>query len=175
MGHCVIKNCDRKIEARGYCRKHYLSFMKYGKADFIDERKESRNKLMTVPETVIKNAEEIDDNTCKVIRCHKPVKCRGMCDMHYARMRRNGIITTKSSMLTNKIKECMVFNCNNKPAHNFLCDEHLETVTKNITPYKPKIIEFCGVTNCSELHLENGLCKSHLKEWMSIVERFNLG
>lgn len=68
MKICSVDGCERKHEARGYCKNHYRSFRKYG-----DPFKGIKIK-----------------NICNVIDCNEYRFSSGFCSKHYRRFRTYG-------------------------------------------------------------------------------------
>ncbi len=66
---CVIDDCPDPVLARGWCRKHYLRWRKYGDTG-------------TPPRFQVK--------TCSAGDCPEMAEKRGWCDMHYRRWQRTG-------------------------------------------------------------------------------------
>ena len=70
---CSIEGCGGKIEARGFCDKHYTRLKRHG-----DPLSAGRPKA---PKKVRK---------CSVQECDRPHRTRGYCTLHYQRVKRNG-------------------------------------------------------------------------------------
>lgn len=174
MKHCKLKNCETKVEAKGYCRRHYLSFMRYGEADYIDNKRNKKDKEMSVPELALKDSNAITKDKCKILGCDKIVKCRGLCEMHYTRLRRNGQLETKTFRSEIKENECIAFNCNREPLRHGMCSTHITNLRELSTPYRAKIIKLCGVNGCEEKHFGKGLCKKHYKQWERVTKTYKL-
>lgn len=60
MRICTVKECDRKHVAKGYCKKHYQRWVKYGDPLYIKQVK-----------------------TCSIDGCGNKHSAKGYCDRHY--------------------------------------------------------------------------------------------
>ena len=105
MKICNAKDCNRKINAKGYCDKHYRRVKKTGtteKANFIQKE-------------------------CYSAECKKNAKSKGLCDMHYRRFAKTG--TTE--LIKEKIL-CKIDGCKNKHCAKSFCKKHYEMNRQNI-------------------------------------------
>ena len=69
MEKCKVEGCDNKHKAKGYCRKHYDKFLKYGDPLFT--------KCCEIKK-------------CKVEGCENKYLAKGYCKKHYYRFKRHG-------------------------------------------------------------------------------------
>ena len=76
-GTCAVLNCSGPVKSRGWCDKHYQRWRKYGDPNHAVRRK----RPTFVPEPCA-----IDG--CDQVTSLKSYGC--MCEMHCARLRRNG-------------------------------------------------------------------------------------
>jgi hypothetical protein len=67
---CSVSDCERPVQARGWCRKHYERWRLHGDPHFV---------RMTVA-----------GEACSVEGCGNGVIARGMCGTHYSRWRHHG-------------------------------------------------------------------------------------
>lgn len=176
MKICNVEYCNRKHEARGYCKNHYKSFMKYGNPLYVDEMKklEEEKRLKKKIEKQNKNKQYSTKGTCNIDGCTSPIKAKLMCDMHYSRKRRNGTIETTRKKIVVENGKCLVIGCNNSHRRNGLCTTHLSYERLYGTPYLFKIIKQCGVKGCDGEHLAKGLCNKHYREWSIIKDEYGL-
>jgi hypothetical protein len=70
---CIVENCDKKINARGYCSNHYRAWRTYG-----DPLHKAQKHL------------EAQIKFCTVEGCDKPKKSNRLCGMHLTRISRHG-------------------------------------------------------------------------------------
>lgn len=73
MRACSIEGCENKHEAKGYCKKHYRSHLKYGDPLYIEknkDKKERKEYVLTKPRTPYekhhKIINEIEHKQCKI-------------------------------------------------------------------------------------------------------------
>ena len=69
---CAFEGCDRPVEARGWCKKHYERWRKHGDVNHVRPPRPKR------------------EGPCSVDGCDRPMKSRGWCDKHYARWHKHG-------------------------------------------------------------------------------------
>ena len=69
---CQIDWCNGKYHGRGFCRPHYMAWKKHG--DPLIKNKEAKGHWI--------------NEQCAFISCCLPVKCKGLCRMHYQQYRR---------------------------------------------------------------------------------------
>ena len=70
MSTCKVEGCNDPFNAKGFCRKHYEKFKRYG--DPLYKRETQKGQSCTVP------------------GCGNGIICKGLCAIHYGRWRRNG-------------------------------------------------------------------------------------
>lgn len=169
---CEVEGCKNKHEARGYCKRHYKSFMKYGNPIQVDLNQEARSKKIKESANKTGRTNMSRDGKCKVKGCDSPIKSRKMCEKHYARWRRTGTSTIKTNY--GRIKNCIVIDCDNPHKALGYCDKHYNYNRKYGSPYLPKVIKLCGVEDCYEKHWGKGLCKEHFHLWRSKLKRNDL-
>lgn len=182
---CNVDDCLGKHEARGYCKRHYKSFMKYGDAYQVDRNKEerlkkqserellkSRNKDITARGTVRKVFSR--EGVCSVDGCNEPIKSKRLCEKHYTRQRRNGTTESLFKIVEIDVENCLVIGCERKHFRGGYCSTHYGYNVKLRTPYIAKTIKLCGVEGCENKHLARGLCRKHYNEWSSILKKNKL-
>lgn len=172
MKTCEIDGCENKHEARGYCKKHYRSFYTYGDASYIDNKKKERDNLCNVNSERPKSMST--KGTCQYDGCDSPIKSRGYCEKHYARLRRNGTMELQKKRSNINPDICLAMDCENEPLRHGMCGTHLINIREIKTPFKAKVRKLCGVNNCENIHFGHGLCKEHFYEWKAIVKEFKL-
>lgn len=181
---CSIEDCTNIHDSRGYCKRHYKSFMKYGNAQQVDinikarlDRKAKRAELekhhdLTRRGTVRKL--QSTDGICEVDGCEEPIKSKKLCEKHYARIRRTGKYETSNRFYDLDIETCLVIGCENKHLKNGYCSTHYSYSTRNKTPYIAKTIKLCGVKGCEKAHLAKGLCNTHYNQWVKVMKENGL-
>lgn len=64
---CLVNGCNEKYHGRGYCRQHYNAWKRHG--DPLIKKKETKGHSLGME--------------CIFVSCDLPVKCKGLCRMHY--------------------------------------------------------------------------------------------
>ena len=106
MKFCNAKDCERQVNAKGYCDKHYRRVKKTGtaeKSNFIQKE-------------------------CYSPECKRDAKSKGLCDMHYRRLKATGKID-----LFVKIKpKCKIQDCERPYIAKEFCQIHYEMSRQNM-------------------------------------------
>ena len=63
---------------------------------------------------------------CTVPECYRVARNRGLCDMHYTRLRRYGDVGPAMSLLTPRSGTCQVLGCGRSVKARGLCPQHYE-------------------------------------------------
>jgi len=176
MRICNVEHCNKIHEAKGYCKNHYKSFLKYGNPLHIEETKKKDEEKRKKRNLEKQNREKqySTEGTCAVNGCDSPIKAKRLCDMHYSRKRRNGTLETTRKAIVVESGKCLVIECDNPHKRNGLCTTHLSYERLYGTPYLFKIIKQCGVKGCEREHLAKGLCNKHYREWSIIKDEYGL-
>lgn len=74
---CSIPDCEKPLNARGWCKGHYYRWSRYG------------DPLGSAPPEAFKRPSKPTE-TCSIDECERPRYSRGWCEPHYARWRRHG-------------------------------------------------------------------------------------
>ena len=139
---CSINTCDSSVRARGYCNKHYQSFMKYGDALHRDRAKKRRLS-----------------QTCRVDNCaFKSNKglVRGYCDTHYTRWLRWGDPNCVKVPRVSPYKVCQLDNCTRPHVSRGLCGTHYRHMREST-------FSDCEIKNCDRKSASASfnICKAH--------------
>ena len=70
MRKCVLRDCENRHRARGFCANHYEQWHRYG-----------MHSQFALPKTVRKG--------CKIEGCYELSEANGMCQPHYRKWRRS--------------------------------------------------------------------------------------
>jgi hypothetical protein len=62
---CKVPNCNKSVNALGYCSHHYYKFKKYGDPIYNEEASKIRKKR------------------CSIEGCNTVTQARGLCCLHY--------------------------------------------------------------------------------------------
>lgn len=176
MRSCSIEHCENKHEAKGFCKKHYKSFSKYGDALFVEKRKilqgQNREMRVKIEEETRLRKEKL--SVCMLKGCGEKVYARFLCNKHYASFQRTGEIPTLKSRHVINTDTCLAIECSNPHYKDGFCKSHLTLFNQGKSPYRPKILKLCGVEECFELHHSIGLCKKHYVDWRTIRKKYRL-
>lgn len=99
---------------------------------------------------------------CSIPECRKPLRARGLCDMHYQRFRKHGDPAVNLNVKPEKF--CSVDGCGGKFYCKSLCNKHYGRLQahgdplKVITQTKTK----CSVGECDAMQHAHGYCPPHL-------------
>lgn len=175
MRKCDIDGCEKKHEAKGYCKNHYKSFLRHGNPLHVEENKrlqEAKKELELAKRNKIQ--QHSTDGICKIHGCKNPIKARLMCETHYARERRTGSTEVTRKRLKVKVEQCLVIECDKKALPSGFCSTHQSYKNKHGSPYMPKVFKLCGVEDCYEKHWGRGLCREHFLAWRKILRNHKL-
>lgn len=164
MRLCNVENCNKKHEARGYCKSHYKSYMRYGNPLQVDINRELRKQKAELQKSKPRKTRQSRDGVCSVENCNKPIKSRRLCEKHYARMRRNNTLEI-SSIERGKVKTCLAVGCDRPHKTHGYCETHYKNYRHTGSPHLPKVIKYCGVKGCNNKHDAKGLCSNHYRLW----------
>lgn len=113
---CSVKNCDNtNLAAKGLCWKHYRRALKTG--DTCDP---FPNK----------------GKSCSVENCIRDAKAKGLCFMHYSKMKRYQKSSEYRTYENNKLISCCVSGCELPCKCKHLCANHYG----NYSYYKRKLV-----------------------------------
>lgn len=181
MRTCSIENCDKKHDARGYCKRHYKSFMKYGDAKYVDEmdqiraevKAEKEKEQAMKPKTNRTWKKTSREGECKVSDCHEKIHAKKLCSKHYYQLNKTGDLKDMSP--ENKDDgQCLAIGCKEQQKTRGYCSSHYQTLNRTGSPHVPKIVKMCGVEDCYDLHEARGLCHHHYNEWLKNVKKREL-
>lgn len=96
------------------------------------------------------------DYECSVEECQRVAENKGMCDMHYRRVRRLGVTN-----LPPKPIGCSVDGCYGGHLAKGLCCKHYNRMKfTGTTDPRPQVYG-CSVEGCDQKHWARGLCMKH--------------
>ena len=171
MRICNVEGCGGKHEAKGFCKRHYRSFLKYGDELYVDRKKAENEKLkqekLKIKEQSRKRYSR--NGTCVAKDCDKPIQSRKLCATHYNRLLRNGHLQIQRTPNAIHTDNCLVINCNNPHKRHGFCSTHLVNVRELKTPFRAKTVKLCGVQGCEKIHYALGTCIEHYQEWKKIM------
>ncbi|MFE7233916.1 HNH endonuclease [Streptomyces sp. NPDC057596] len=105
--------------------------------------------------------------TCSVPECERPTVGRGLCRMHYQRMRTHG---TTDPVPRQKAapKPCSVDGCESDQIARGLCNKHYQrmAIKGSVADPTPRGRSICTVEDCDELCVGRGFCAKHYRRFM---------
>ena len=94
---------------------------------------------------------------CSIENCNKIVVCKGLCNMHYTRLKRHGNPLTK--LLNEHSSDiCIIKGCNKKRHDNEYCGTHAARL-RRIGKLGKK--SKCSVDGCDNFSMTKGYCEKH--------------
>lgn len=99
MKTCSVVGCEREAQIKGYCKKHYERFWKYGDPLVVDHAHGGISRK--------------DNPICSIEGCNNFVQARGWCSKHYKRWNEHGDPLANFARTRD---ECLVDGCS-EPAH----------------------------------------------------------
>lgn len=100
MQICSVNYCESKHYAKGFCKRHYDRYRKYGDPLKISDRFKKKK--------------------CKVPGCDNKYHAYDLCGMHYARYKAHG----SYELPEKEIKICYVKGCKKTVKSRGLCEKH---------------------------------------------------
>lgn len=98
------------------------------------------------------------DGTCTIEDCEKPIKCRGLCNMHYRRWWRRGGDTDTGP--TESQPRCTVDSCDRPRRLRGRCRMHYQQWRQEDDDH-----EVCVVEDCVNPQEARGWCNTHYLRW----------
>lgn len=93
--------------------------------------------------------------TCSVEPCSSPHYAKGVCELHYARIRAHGDPSvTAWTWGINKRSVCCVTDCERRPHAKGMCQTHYRSARK----FGP-----CAIDGCDRSHYAKGMCSLHYR------------
>lgn len=166
MKTCSIEGCNKRHEAKGYCKNHYKSLLKYSDPLRVERNKQER-KIKSSQKPERKWICQSTHGTCEVEDCRNPIKARRLCDKHLQRLYRNGDIGKDRPELYG----CIVPACSKPHKTGGYCTKHYAYYRRHGTPFKAKTVKLCALDKCNEPHFGRGLCEGHLKDFKKLLKK----
>jgi 5-methylcytosine-specific restriction endonuclease McrA len=95
---------------------------------------------------------------CSVEDCTRKADSKGMCEVHYQRVRRTGL----TKLPERPIRCCEADNCDRQAKCHGLCNKHYQRLrTTGTTADRVRVERTCTVEGCDRPYLAQGLCKRH--------------
>lgn len=102
--------------------------------------------------------------TCYVEGCSRGVLAKGLCTLHYTRLRTTGDVGTPEPLRAAKYSAdgCSVEGCTDPYYGKGYCSKHWQRMrAKGNVDDPPAPKEKCEIENCDKKHFAKGMCKSH--------------
>lgn len=99
---CTVENCDRRVNARGYCDAHYRKWREYGNPLHVHSCYATK--------------------VCTIDSCDRRVNAKGLCHNHYRKWREYGNPLHVHSRYQPRF--CSVDGCDRKHEANGYCSMH---------------------------------------------------
>lgn len=105
--------------------------------------------------------------TCDVPECERPTVGRGLCRMHYQRMRKHGT-TDLVKPLKPAPQPCTVEGCDGTRLARGLCGKHYQRLQNkgNVEDSAPRSRSACTADSCTKESVGRGLCAKHYRRFM---------
>lgn len=105
--------------------------------------------------------------TCDAPGCERPTVGRGLCRMHYQRMRNHGT-TDLAPRPKPAVTRCSVDGCENDQLARGLCGKHYQRVQikGNLADPTPRGRATCSVEDCGKVCVGRGFCAKHYRRFM---------
>ena len=147
---CSLPDCEGTFSAKGYCRKHYIRWLKWGDPLFVKRRGSNPRA-----------ARYLD---CSVLRCMTKVGsggARGMCATHYSRFIRTGDAGPGERLNGSRSGGCSVDGCSALVMSKSLCQTHWKR--QRATGSYERFCEQCGLDMTNRVRVRkfcSGACKA---------------
>lgn len=153
MKICALEGCNKAAHTKGLCTTHYARLLRNG-TPYMD-KPQYNFKSEWIEQSKAKGG------LCAIEGCEREAKIRGICDMHYKRIKRNGTPYREKKQM--EIKICSIEGCDKQETAKGLCTTHYKRVARQGTPYLDKMPSpaTCTVPGCDNKHSGKGFCKKH--------------
>lgn len=180
IGHlmkCRVRGCGSPVEAMSLCKYHLAYYHRCEEHD-LDAWLQKMNRRPVVV------SRRRGPTECIAPGCNRPVKCQGLCGMHYSRWRYLGrpvmdewIEAGALSLLASRGYDgrCRVPGCDKNHKARGLCRLHWMRWRRLGMPDMGAWIEsgakgrsargVCAIDGCGEPHKSRGLCLRHYSAW----------
>lgn len=140
---CSKDGCDKKVQARGLCSKHYSAWQRAGKPESAAPRLERPRAPCHAPDCVrptyakgycarhykqvLRTGGLLPEpvaKVCEVEACQRPAASRGWCHGHYLRWTRTGDVQADVELGRSGRTCCRVPGCARPTKAHGLCETH---------------------------------------------------
>jgi hypothetical protein len=117
---CSVEGCEKPVNARGWCMKHYCRWKKHRTVELQVQAK---------------------PGTCLLLGCSRPVATRGWCTMHYRRVITTGELGPVGPMPRKAKPVCSIEDCDSNAIKDGYCRGHYTRLIIYGDPYGNAIIK----------------------------------
>jgi hypothetical protein len=110
------------------------------------------------------------EEECNVQDCERDIYAKGMCEMHYRRVRRTGVVGSSGPTIRER-STCVAEDCEYEAEAKGYCDGHYQRLLRHgevgddpLRGTEP----LCSVITCDRWHHAGGLCQTHYKRQLAI-------
>ncbi len=110
------------------------------------------------------------EEECKVEDCERAVYSKGMCQMHYRRVRRKGAVGSSGPTIRAK-SGCVAPDCDNEAEAKGYCHGHYQRLLRHGEVGDEPLGRpgrLCSIEDCDHPHWAKGLCQTHYKRVLAI-------
>lgn len=108
---------------------------------------------------------DVIDRTCSVESCDRPVSARGLCKLHYERVRRGYPLERAL-----KAEHCADDGCDRAPFARGWCQMHYDRWRRGQPVEGPRLRALrkapCSVEGCEDVSNAKGFCPKHYHRWV---------
>lgn len=157
---CSVDGCDRRAQARGWCRMHWQRVARDGTPGSAEPRR--RRPGSPVP-------------PCKHEGCDLRSRVKGWCAAHYNRQRDGKPMDAPIVSYTKKSPPpCLVDGCDDPASARGWCKSHYHRWWRDGDPgpavaRRYGVIAVCTAEGCAEPHRARGYCELHYRRLMDGV------
>jgi hypothetical protein len=102
---------------------------------------------------------DMSNGTCTVDECEHAHVAKGLCGMHYQRLRKRGSLALPPQ------RECTVDGCEQKHFGRGYCNtHHRRWAATGSVELAPRVRKTCAFTECARPAISNSLCASHAQQ-----------
>jgi hypothetical protein len=141
---CAVEDCDGKVSARGWCKKHYNRWLRHGDpmgrrpkvcaVDSCDEQAKVRGWCANHYGRWVRHGDpeagrvaSRAGQVCRAEGCDKPVRAREWCTAHYYRWKRHGDAEAGGAPRPREPRACKVEGCDDPARTRGWCKRHYQS------------------------------------------------
>jgi hypothetical protein len=172
---CTVEDCERPVQCKLLCKRHYDRFRKYGNP--LGSAVPKPLRLCSVQDCgqthlargycashyrFARDAGTISDAPrCSIDGCEAAVRGRGWCNRHWQRWKNNGHPERTVVYRKPQGSSCVIEGCDKPNPVGPLCHAHKSRLTRERHRTSPPG-RICEVANCGRRYESSGYCSLHL-------------